>query len=135
LVMVFWWTGFMPNSAVIILPVVMMPLLFLIIGIGFFVALLNAIFRDVGNILGILLSLGMLVTPVFYPPPQTWPFSFWINFANPVSGYVIAVRDLTTAGFLTYPGSYLFAVILSLLLFLIGWRLMHLVEPKIAERV
>jgi lipopolysaccharide transport system permease protein len=135
LAIVFWWTGFFPQYSLILMPVALIPMLFLILGIGYLVALLNAIFRDIGSLIGILLNLGMFATPVIYPPPQSWPLSFWINIANPVSGYVNGIRDLATNGYFTQPDSYLFAVVFSLLLFLIGWRLMHLFEPKIAERV
>jgi len=135
LCLIFWWTGFMPNYALLLLPMVIIPLLLLVVGIGFFVALFNAVFRDISGVLGILLNIGMFVTPVVYPPPQHWPLSFLINFANPIGGYVNATRDLATTGALTSPDSYLFAVLISLLLFLTGWRLMHVVEPKIAERV
>ena len=135
LAIVFWWTGFMPHAAIILLPVLLLPLLLMVIGLGFLVALLNAVFRDISSLLTIVVYLGMFLTPVVYPPPQGWPLSFCINFLNPMSGYVIAARDLAVAGTLTEPASYLFAVAVSLLIFLAGWRLMHLVEPKIAEMV
>ena len=104
-------------------------------GLGFFLSLVNGVIRDVSNVMGIVINLGMFVTPVIYPPPTTWPMSFLINYANPVSGFVTAARDLTTVGYLTNPASYVSSVIISILLFFIGWRLFHLVEPKVAERV
>ena len=82
-----------------------------------------------------IMTLGILVTPVFYPPPTSWPLSFLINFVNPVSGYVIAARDLAATGALSHPWSYLYSVVLSILCFFAGWRLFHLLEPKVAERV
>jgi lipopolysaccharide transport system permease protein len=107
----------------------------MVAGIGFFAALLNSVMRDIGSILGIVMGLGMFATPIVYPPPATWPLSFWINYVNPVSGFVLAARDLTTVGSLSDPGNYVSSVVLSILLFFVGWRLFHLVEPKIAERI
>jgi len=135
LLIVFIWVGFTPKLTILLIPVVLLPLLILVVGLGFFVSLLNAVIRDVGSILGIIMNLGMFVTPVVYPPPTSWPISFLVNFANPVSGFVTAAHDLTAAGFLTNPASYISSVILSTLLFFVGWRFFHLVEPKIAERV
>ena len=102
---------------------------------GFYRSLVNGVIRDVGNVLGIVINLGMFVTPVIYPPPTGWPMSFLINYVNPVSGFVTAVRDLTTIGSFTDPAAYVSSVIISILLFFTGWRFFHIVEPKIAERV
>ena len=92
-------------------------------------------FRDIASVLAIALNIGMFITPVVYPPPTSWPLSFLINYVNPISAFVIAARDLATVGYLTEPASYISSTILGIISFLIGWRLMHLVEPKIAERV
>jgi lipopolysaccharide transport system permease protein len=135
LVIIFFWVGFMPKLSILLLPVILLPLVFFVIGLGFIVSLFNAVLRDISSILVIVLSLGMFVTPVIYPPPTNWPLSFLINHVNPISGFVIAARDLATHGYLTEPMTYLSSTILSFTIFLIGWRLMHLVEPKIAERV
>lgn len=135
LLIIFFWVGFIPKFSLLLLPIMLIPLLLFVVGLGFFVALLNAVFRDIASVLTIILNLGMFITPVVYPPPTSWPLSFLINHVNPISSFVIAARDLATVGYLTEPASYISSTILGALLFLIGWRLMHLVEPKIAERV
>ncbi len=135
LALVFLWVGFTPEWTILFVPFVMIPLLLMIIGSGFFLSILNAIIRDISGILGIVMSLGMFVTPIIYPPPTTWPFSFWINYVNPVSGFVTAVRDLTTLGYLTNPVTYLSSTLFSILVFFVAWRAFHIAEPKIAERI
>ena len=109
--------------------------LFLVVGMGFFLALLNAVTRDISNALGIIMYLGMFVTPIIYPPPTSWPMSFLINYVNPISSFVTASRDLLIKGTITHPTIYLSSFILSFLLFLVGWRIFHLTESKVAERV
>ena len=135
LILVFFWVGFTPDSSLLMLPVILLPLLLLTTGLGFLVSLLNAVFRDISNFLTIILNLGMFVTPVIYPPPTSWPMAFWVNHVNPISAFVTAARDLASEGYLTQPASYISSSILGVFLFFLGWRLMHLVEPKIAERV
>ncbi|MCX5896303.1 MAG: ABC transporter permease [Proteobacteria bacterium] len=135
LILIFVWTGFLPHLNILMVPFALVPLLFLTLGIGFFASLFNAILRDISNGLSLLLIVGMLVTPVVYPPPTTWPLSFWINQINPVSGYLIAIQDLISTGTLSNPSAYISAVLLSMIIFFTGWRLFHLVEPKIAERI
>ena len=129
------YSGFSPNIGVLLVPFTLIPLLLFIIGLGFYLAPLNAMTRDTGNAIAIVLNLFMFATPVIYPPPESWPLSFLINTLNPVSSFIISARDLMTNGTLSDPSSYLISVILSLLIFFTGWRMFHLIETKIAERV
>lgn len=135
LFIIFFWTGFTPHVSILFVPFVILPLILLILGIGFFLSLFNAIIRDIGNALSFILTIGMLATPVIYPPPKTGALSFWINHANPVSGILIAVQDLISLGYMHDPAAYVSSVVFSILLFCTGWRIFHLVEPRIAERI
>lgn len=135
LMIILLWVGFTPKILILLVPLLLIPLLLLIAGLGFFVSLLNGIMRDISSMIGILMSIGMFAAPVIYPPPTSWPMSFWINYANPVSAFINATRDLTSYGFLTDPMSYFLSSTISVMIFFIGWRAFHLVEPKIAERV
>ena len=135
LIIVFIWVGFVPQITILLVPLILIPLLLMVVGVGFFVSLFNAVIRDIGNVLTIVMSLGIFLTPVVYPPPQSWPLSFFVNHVNPMGVYINATRDLILIGQLTDPASYLSAVLLSILLFGFGWRTFHLVEPKIAERI
>lgn len=135
LLLVFWWAGFVPDGAVILVPLVLLPLLALILGAGLLLSLVNAVVRDVGSMLGIVLTLGMFATPVIYPLSESSSLAFWLVYANPVTAFVVAARDLCTVGYLTDPAGYSYATLLAVLLFGGGWRLFHLVEPKIAERI
>jgi lipopolysaccharide transport system permease protein len=135
LILIFFLVGFCPSATFLLIPFAILPLLLMIVGLGYLLSLFNAVIRDIGSVLGIGVTLGLFVTPVFYPPPVNWPIAFLINQLNPVSGFVTAVQDLTARGYLTDPSSYLSSVLVSMLIFFAGWRVFHLVEPKIAERV
>ena len=135
LIIIFLWVGFIPKLTILLIPLILMPLLLLIFGLGLFLAMFNALIRDVGNALNILLSVLMFASPILYPPPTTWPLNFWINDINPVSGFLIAAYDLIAVGYLTNSGAYLYAVIFSVFMLFVGWRIFHLIEPKIAERI
>jgi lipopolysaccharide transport system permease protein len=135
LIIIFLWVGFTPKLTILLVPLIMIPLLFLIVGLGLLIAIFNAIIRDVGNALTIVLAALMFASPILYPPPTTWPLNFWINYINPVSGFLIAVYDLIAVGYLTNSGAYLYALIISVFMLFVGWRIFHLIEPKIAERI
>jgi len=135
LILIFLWVGFVPQFSIVLIPVIIIPLLFLVLGLGMILAMVNAVVRDIGSMLFIVLSVGMFASPVIYPPPTTWPLTFWINYANPVSGFLIAAQDLAAKGHITDPAGYFSAVMFSLIMLFVGWRIFHIVEPKIAERI
>jgi lipopolysaccharide transport system permease protein len=76
----------------------------------------------------------MFLTPVVYPLPEGGKTAAF-QWLNPVSPFVIAAQDLTSKGFLTRPNLYLVATAISVVLFFLAWRVFHLTEPRIAERV
>jgi len=135
LLLVFLSVGFVPKPAILLVPFILLPLMLLVLGVGFCLSLFNALFRDVGAIVGIVLTLGMFAAPIVYPSPTRWPFSFLVNHVNPISAFVTAARDLAFLGRLGDPQGYAMASLGSFLIFLVSWRFFHLVEPRIAEKV
>ena len=91
LLLIFVWTGFLPHLNILMVPFAMVPLLFLTLGIGFFISLFNAILRDIGNGLSLAMTLGMLLTPVVYPPPTKRPYIplIWRDVAERAELYKI----------------------------------------------
>jgi len=73
LLLIFVWTGFLSHLNILMVPFAMVPLLFLTLGIGFFISLVNATLRDIGNGFSLAMTLRMLVTSVVYPPPTKRP--------------------------------------------------------------
>jgi lipopolysaccharide transport system permease protein len=119
-----WQTIFMPFT--------LAPLILLALGVGFVMSVANLVLRDVGNALGIALTLGMFLTPVLYPPPFEWPFVL-INIVNPASPLFIASQDLVAYGGLTMSAAFISSWIFSLLVFLAGWRFFNLALPRVSQ--
>ncbi|MGH7797637.1 MAG: ABC transporter permease, partial [Candidatus Binatia bacterium] len=97
-VAVFIWYGVTPSWGVIFLPFVLMPIMLLALGLGFVLSIANLVMRDTGNALGTVLTVGMFLTPVLYPPPVRWPFVL-VNLLNPLSPLLTASQDLIAEGF------------------------------------
>ncbi|HLK59090.1 MAG TPA: ABC transporter permease [Chthonomonadaceae bacterium] len=122
-----------PSGTILFLPLAMLPLCLFTLGLGFLLALANGVMRDVGQMLMVALTFWMFLTPVVYPAPVSGSRAL-LNVVNPISPFVIAAQDLAGRGHLTQPGNYAIACVISLLLFLLGWRVFHVTEPRIAER-
>ncbi|SAI67119.1 O PS export [Bordetella ansorpii] len=57
-----------PHATVLLFPVVVVPLIVMILGLSWFLAALGVYLRDVTQFIGILTTVLMFVSPVFYSP-------------------------------------------------------------------
>jgi len=132
IVVFFFIFKFCPSWKIVLLPLVLLPLVFLTLGLGLILSLFNGVMRDTGNIVSLLLMFLMFLTPVLYPVPDTHLSLLKYNFLSPL---INAPRELIAFGHIKHPTLYLFACIFSLLVFLVSWRIFHLAETKISERL
>ncbi|WP_161602538.1 ABC transporter permease [Tautonia marina] len=130
----FAWYGIVPAATIVLIPVLMVPLLLLTFGFSLILAPVNGVFRDIANFMPTLLTFGAFLTPVVYPPPTSWP-RVLINYANPVSPFVIAFRDLATEGTLSMPGALAWGCLVAVAVFLVGLRVFRQGVARIIERV
>ncbi len=131
---IFAWYSTIPQWTIVFVPLVLLGLSLLSIGVGFFLTLANGVFRDIANAIPVVLPFIMLLTPVAYPPFSTMPIKLF-NYINPVSPFIIAARDLTFYGKISSPISLAVACVISLTVFLLGWKFFRIAIPRIAERV
>lgn len=122
-----------PAWTVVFIPLAVLPLCLLTLGLGYILSLINGVLRDAGQVITFILMFWMFLTPVVYPAPEH--SGKIITYLNPVSPFLVATQDLAQKGGLTHPGGYLIGCVVSLIVFLLGWRVFHLTEPRIAERV
>jgi len=127
------WYGFLPSWEVIFIPIILFFIIIMALGLGFILSIINLILRDVGNAVNIILTFGMFLSPILYPPPIREPFSL-INVVNPFSPLLIATQELLAGSVLSYPNAMSIMMILSVIVFLTGWRVFHITMPRVAER-
>lgn len=123
-----------PHWTVVFFPLTLLPLALFTLGIGFMLALLNVISRDVPNVVTLLTTFLMFLTPVVYPSTGKGLFGA-ITTYNPLAAMVTAARDTVVTGYLTQPVQFAWASVLAVFIFLLSWRVFHMVEPRMAERV
>ena len=130
----FLYYQIVPSWHVILLPIAVIPVLLITLSLGFFLSLLNAVVRDVANIVAVLIPFLMLITPVMYVP-KAGGFTALVNRYNPMSSLVIFLRDLVLGNQVSLFPDYFFILLFSIVLFLFSWKAMHIIEPRLAERV
>jgi lipopolysaccharide transport system permease protein len=57
----------LPPLSFVLLPIVLLPLMLIILGLGWFLASIGVYLRDVGQIIGVLITALMFLSPIFYP--------------------------------------------------------------------
>jgi lipopolysaccharide transport system permease protein len=134
LVAVFAIYRVVPSWMAVFLPLVLIPLMLLTLGLGFLFALLNVLVRDIGNIVTLMTTFMLFLTPVLYPAPSSGFFAF-LSICNPLSALVTGARDLVLSGSIKEPFQFLLASLVSLVIFLISWRIFYLAESRMPERV
>lgn len=109
-------------------------LILLGIAIGTLITPLGVLYSDFTIGLMTMMSLWFFVTPVVYPPPNSFPFSL-VATANPVGPLLVGARDLATTG--TLENAVPFFVVLGVLLTAVFfiWVMYRLSIPILIERM
>jgi lipopolysaccharide transport system permease protein len=87
-----------PPATAILLPVVLLPLVLLVMGASWLLSSLGVYLRDVTQVISVLTSTLLFLTPIFYPI-ELLPkdFQFWLML-NPMTHIVGWVRDVLIWG-------------------------------------
>lgn len=123
-----------PKWTIVFLPLVLIPLLLFTVGLGFLLALANAVIRDVGQAVAFVTTFLMFLTPVIYPAPQGSLFAA-VSRYNPLAALVTGAKDMVILGHFSDPFGFAWTSALAAVLLLFGWRVFHLAEPRMVERV
>lgn len=103
-----------PHPTVLYLPLVILPFLLLIMGLSWALASLGVYLRDVGQLMGVVTTVLMFLSPIFYPAtalPQAYRHWLYLNpitpvieqartvlyFGNPPDFFMLAVYWAATA--------------------------------------
>ncbi|MFN2233141.1 MAG: ABC transporter permease [Anaerolineales bacterium] len=121
-------------SALMFLPLVLAIQIILITGLGLALSAANVFFRDVGSVLGLVMSLWFYASPIIYPI-TTIPEQYRsLYFLNPMAGILEAYRDILING--QIPGAYMIpAIVISLVLLAFGYWFFKRVEFLFADIV
>lgn len=114
------------------LPLLGLELLFTL-GVGYVMAALNVLYRDVNQLVGLLLMVWMYVSPVMYAVTGVKPALQAVLLFNPMGGILEAERDLIYSGHLTAPVTLWSAAAWTAFVFVGGLSLFKRIEPLFAE--
>lgn len=129
-------TGWGMNPvALLCLPVVFAVEYLLVTGIAMFVSCLTVYFRDLAYILGVISTLWMYATPLFYSP-DIIPEAYRVYYnLNPMVSIITAYRDILYYKRVPALETLLLAVVLGLLVLIVGTILFTILNRRFAEEL
>jgi lipopolysaccharide transport system permease protein len=108
----------MPHLTVLYLPLVLMPFCFLLLGLSWALASLGVFLRDVSQVIAVMTTALMFLSPIFYPVTAFPEDYLYILYLNPITTVVEQTRDVMFWG---KPPDFLLLGIYWLTSFPIGW--------------
>ncbi len=124
------WT-FTFHATALLVPLVLLTQILLTLGLAMLLSMANLFYRDVRYVFSVAIQLWMFLTNVIYPLPET----NWLVNANPMTPIISAYRHLIVFGEWPPFGPSVYAVLISVSIFLVGWRWFHATEFRFAERI
>jgi ABC-type polysaccharide/polyol phosphate export permease len=115
-------------------PILFLCLLLLTIGLGLILSATNLFFRDVKYVVEIILMFGIFFTPVLYSVHSVGNWSTWL-LLNPMGSILESLNSvvvLKQMPDLFWTG---YAVLTSILIFVLGYIIFHKAEPAFAENI
>ncbi|WP_461451938.1 ABC transporter permease [Mucilaginibacter sp.] len=124
-----------PNFYIFLFPVVILLMAILGLGAGLIITALTTKYRDLAFVVTFGIQLLMYATPVIYPLSAA-PLKYrHIIALNPMSGLIETFRYgfLGTGQF--YPGAFIYSILASLMVFLLGLIVFNKVEKNFVDTV
>ncbi len=83
----------LPNPTIIFLPFVLVPLVFFIMGVSWAFASLGVYLRDIAQFVGVLTTMLLFLSPIFYPADALPENYRYLLFFNPLTPAIEQARD------------------------------------------
>lgn len=115
------------------LPIVLGGQVFFTLGVAYLTAALNVLYRDMTQLIGLLLMVWMYLSPVMYKASAVPAALQSVLLLNPMGSFLEIERELLFTGYLVHPTFLWVAVVWTIFLYAVGLRLFKRIEPLFAE--
>jgi len=123
-----------PSPVILLVPLLIVPLVLFTLGLGFVLSLLNGVVRDIANMLAVIVTFLLFLTPVLYAKPTTGALATLSSYN--VLYYLVSVpRDLVLFGTSSYLRGFIISSVVALVVFMLFLAVFHLTETRVTERV
>ncbi len=131
--LLFLGTNFSPY--ILLLPVLLLVLFLMVYGVSLALSALSVYYRDIEHIWEILLQVGFYSAPIIYPGQILPPQYYNILLINPMSHFVIPIREVLIYSELPRLGSIIGMLGFTLVALVAGYFIFKKYEPGFGEEL
>lgn len=117
----------------VLLPLVLLPLVLFAIGCAWLVAALGVFFRDIEQFIGILMSMLLFLSPVFYSAESAPRLAQHLLMLNPLTLPIEDVRRVVMLGHIPSWESWLLTLLIATVVALMGLNVFEKTRPAFAD--
>lgn len=108
------------SVSILLFPLVWTLHVLFLIGLLWILSLVNLVFRDLPNIIGVVIMYLMIASPIAYTPEMVPESMKMLLTLNPLAHFIVAYQDLIVFGRLPSLSTMLVVTSISILTFLVG---------------
>lgn len=128
------WYGVTPGPQILLLPLVTLLAVACAFGLGLMAAALNTRYRDLRQLIPILLQIGVFVCPVAYATSLLPPRWQWIYALNPMVGVIDAFRwCILGKSELIFAPSIVLSILFAAVTVVLGFRVFRKMEADFSD--
>lgn len=124
-----------PHATIFWLPVMYLPLLLLVLGLSWLLAVVGAYFRDISHLVGILVMFFMFFSPIFYSLDSLSSQMRSLVLCNPLASVLENMRRVMCWGGQPDWSRFAFAMIFNAVVFWIGFAVFQRTRKEFADGV
>jgi lipopolysaccharide transport system permease protein len=121
------------SPLILLLPAILLLQFALTAGLAWIVAGITVFVRDLGQIVGMVMTIWIFLTPIFYPPTLVPERLRFLMAANPMYALVESYRFLILKGEMPPGGSLAVLVFVALPIFLLGYLVFTRLQGAFAD--
>ncbi|NDH69724.1 MAG: ABC transporter permease, partial [Gammaproteobacteria bacterium] len=120
---------------VITLPIVIIPLVFYSIGFAWLISALGVFFRDIDQVIGVIMSMLLFISPVFFSYEMAPEFAKQLLAFNPLTYPIEEVRRVVVLGLMPQWNLWIMNMMASLFVAWSGLWVFERAKPAFADVV
>jgi len=121
------------NWTIILIPIYLVPLILFILGCSYLISSITVYFRDIGQAVGIVVTLLMFLSPIFYPA-ESVPEQFQLLLlANPIAPAIEDMRQILYWGQVPAVSGYIMYLASCFMVFIFGFMIFNRLKKGFAD--
>ncbi len=134
MIFIYIWYQFSPGWNIVFLPLFILQATFVSIGLGFLVSALNVKYRDFRYIVPFIVQFGLYISPVGFKSDIVPENLRYLYSMNPMVGVIDGFRWSMLGGNLPFDTTgFLISLLVSVIIFVVGFRYFRSVERNFAD--